>query len=64
MAIYLVSNYCRESFPSVGLYLWIDNYSTVSSVVERVTERKSKEKSLQKEKNSIKEKLTKGHKRT
>lgn len=64
MAIYLVRHYCRETLPTVGRYFGIDNYSTVSSVVERVKDRKRKEKSLQQEMDSIRKKLIKGQKRT
>ena len=64
IAIFLVRHHCRETLPSVGRYFGIDNYSTVSSVVERVKSRKRKEKNLQKELESIGKKLSKGQKRT
>ena len=64
VAIYLVRHHCRETLPSVGRYFGIDNYSTVSTVVERVKARKINDKILQKEMESIGKKLAKSQKRT
>ncbi len=57
MAIYLVRQHCRETLPSVGRYFGIENYSTVSSVIERVKLRKVRNKNVQKEIETIGKKL-------
>ncbi len=64
MVIYLVRRHCRETLPSVGRHFGIENYSTVSSVVERVKARKKREKSVQQDIELIGKKLNKSHKRT
>jgi putative transposase len=64
MAIYLVRLFCRETLPSVGRYFGINNYSTVSSVVERGKARKAKDKSVQKTIVEIGKKISKSQKRT
>ena len=43
-AVYLLRKHSTETLAGVGLYLNIKNYSTVSSIVERVKIRKSKDK--------------------
>ena len=48
MAVYLVRLFCRETLPRVDGYFGINNYSTVSSVDERVEYRKVGDKNVQK----------------
>ena len=49
IAICLVRHHSRETLSSVGRHFEISNYSTVSSVLERIKERKDKDISLQKQ---------------
>jgi len=63
IAIYLVRQLCCLTLPSVGQEFGINNYSTVSSVVQRVKLRVESDKKLQKEVDSIREKVLKGQKR-
>ncbi|MCP4339497.1 MAG: transposase, partial [Desulfobulbaceae bacterium] len=64
IAIYLVRRFCCKTLPSVGKEFGITNYSTVSSVVQRVKVRYERDKYLLKEFEIIKKKITKGQKRT
>ena len=64
MAIYLVRIFCRETLPQVGGYFGINNYSTVSSVIERVKYRKVGDKSMQKAIENIGRIINKSQKRT
>lgn len=64
MAIYMVRRHCRETLPTVGRHFGIENYSTVSSVIERVKARKNRDKSVRQELESIAKILTKSQKRT
>lgn len=60
LAIYLVRRLCYKTLPQVGKGFGIDNYSTVSSVVQRVKSRVAKDKDLQKEVEMIKGKVLLG----
>lgn len=64
IAIYLVRRFCCKTLPSVGKEFGITNYSTVSSVVQRVKKRYKGDKYLLKEIDIIKMKIVKGQKRT
>jgi len=64
IGIYLVRRHCRETFPCVGRYFGIENYSTVSSAVERVKTNLSRDKKLQKSVMEIEKILNKSQKRT
>ena len=59
VAIYLVRRHSRDTLTSVGRHFEISNYSTVSSVVERIKARKNIDLSLQKHLKEIEEKLIK-----
>ena len=48
VAVYLVRRCCRETLPSVGRYFGIENYSTVSSIIERVKTKLNQDKKLRK----------------
>ncbi|MCP4340566.1 MAG: hypothetical protein GY799_17195, partial [Desulfobulbaceae bacterium] len=63
IAIYLVRRFCCKTLPSVGKEFGITNYSTVSSVVQRVKVRYERDKYLLKEIEIIKKKIEKGQKR-
>jgi len=62
IAIYLVRRFCCKTLPSVGREFGITNYSTVSSVIQRVTVRYERDKYLLKEIEIIKKKIIKGQK--
>ena len=64
IAIYLVRHYSMETLLNVGKYFDINNYSTVSSVVERVKKRKIKYPSLRDHLEKIEKKLDKSQKQT
>lgn len=64
VAIYLVRLHCREILPTVGRYFGIANYSTVSSVIERVKAKINKDKNMRKSIELIGNNLFKGQKRT
>ncbi len=64
IAIYLVRVLCCKTLPHVGKEFEIKNYSTVSSAVQRVKSRVDKDKKLKREIETIREKTTKGQKRT
>jgi REP element-mobilizing transposase RayT len=59
VAIYLVRHHSRGTLATVGRHFAIGNYSTVSSVVERIKARKNKDRSLQKHLEKIGRKLAK-----
>jgi chromosomal replication initiation ATPase DnaA len=63
-AIYLVRRLCRMTLPSVGRVFGVGNYSSVSSVVQRVKSRIGSEKRLLKELEGIAQQVAKGQKRT
>lgn len=48
MAIYLVRQRTRETLSEVGGYFGIENYSTVSSAVERIKGQKNKDRRVEK----------------
>lgn len=62
VAIYLVRRMCRLTLPRVGREFGIGNYSTVSSVIQRVKSRIEDDKRLVKELDGIMMKVAKGHK--
>lgn len=64
IAIYLVRRLCCKTLPSVGIEFGINNYSTVSSVVQRVKRRIERDRTLPKELKIIVEKVYKSQKRT
>ena len=64
VAIYLVRQNCRESLASVGKHFGIDNYSTVSSALERIKKRKKKERLLQRHLEEIRAELAKSQRQT
>lgn len=64
VAIYLVRRHCRETLPVVGRSFGIENYSTVSSVVERIKARIKKDKKLRQSLDIIGESLQKSQQRT
>ncbi len=64
VAIYLVRHHSRDTLSSVGRHFDISNYSTVSSVVERIKARKNKDQLLQKHLEKIGEKLFKSQRQT
>lgn len=59
VAIYLVRRLCCKTLPNVGAAFGINNYSTVSSVVQRVKNRIEKDKTLLKDFRIIEGKVTK-----
>lgn len=64
VSMYLVRRLCRMTLPCVGREFGVRNYSTVSSVVQRVKARVESDKRLTKELNMITKKVFKGQKRT
>ena len=64
VAIYLVRRDCRETLAEVGKHFAIENYSTVSSAVERIKARKKKDKALQQHLEKIGVKLSKSQRQT
>ncbi len=64
IAIYLVRQFCCKTLPSVGKEFGITNYSTVSSVVQRVKARYERDKYLLNEIKITKKKIVKSQKRT
>ncbi len=64
IAIYLVRRLCCKTLPNVGKEFGIDNYSSVSSVIQRAKKRIERSRSLQKELRIIEENVKKSQKRT
>jgi chromosomal replication initiation ATPase DnaA len=64
VAIYLVRHHSRDTLASIARHFEISNYSTVSSVVERIKARKDKDRSLQNHLLKIGRKFTKGQRQT
>jgi REP element-mobilizing transposase RayT len=64
MAIYLVRRLCRMTLPRVGKEFGINNYSTVSSVIQRVKSKAERDKRLRKEIDKITRIANKSQKRT
>ncbi|MGL1931532.1 MAG: transposase [Desulfotalea sp.] len=63
-AIYLVRQLCCLTLPEIGKVFKINNYSTVSSAIQRVKRRTSVDKNQQKELDHIVEEISKSQKRT
>jgi putative transposase len=64
IAIYLVRGLCRKTLPEIGSIFGMDNYSSVSSAVQRMKSRIEYDKDLKKEIGEIKELSVKSQKRT
>lgn len=64
IAIYLGRRLCCKALPKVGAEFGINNYSTVSSVVQRMKKRIEKDRTLQKELKIIEGETRKSQKRT
>ncbi len=64
IAIYFVRQFCCLTLPSIGQEFEIHNYSTVSSVVQRMKLRVAKDKHLQVDVEAIRQKILKGQERT
>jgi REP element-mobilizing transposase RayT len=64
VAVYLVRCLCQLTLPCVGKEFGIENYSTVSSIVQRVKARIKNDKRLAKELNTLMKKIVKSQKRT
>ena len=64
VAIYLVRRLCRMTLPQVGREFGIENYSTVSSVVQRVKTRNEADRRLLKRLDEIAGEAAKSQKRT
>jgi len=64
IGIYLIRRLCCLTLPSVGQEFGINNYSTVSSVVQRMKLRVEKDKHLQMEVDAIRRKVLISQKRT
>ncbi len=64
VAIYLVRNKCRLTLPKIGREFGISNYSTVSSIIQKVKLRLARDKRLRKETEKIEKKISKGQKTT
>ena len=63
-AIYLVRRLCCKTLPNVGTEFGINNYSTVSSVVQRVKKRIEADKTLQRDLQIIEGYVNKDRKQT
>jgi len=64
VAVYLVRHLCRMSLSRVGMEFGVKNYSTVSSVIQRVKARAEREGRLAKEIAEIRNGLLKGQRQT
>lgn len=64
VSVYLVRRLCRMTLPSVGSEFGIENYSTVSSIVQRVKSKIENDKRLLKEIHMIMKEVAKSQKRT
>ena len=64
IAVYLLRIYSKETLAGVGRYFDITNYSTVSSIVERVKVRKFADKTVANKLKQIEKKLGKGQRQT
>ena len=64
IAIYLVRHHCRDTLAGIGSYFGIDNYSTVSSAIERIKARKRTDRSLKKDLKELERKLDKSQRQT
>ncbi|HHD56818.1 MAG TPA: hypothetical protein ENK89_03970 [Desulfobulbaceae bacterium] len=63
VAVYLVRNLCRMTLPEVGQKFGIKNYSSVSSIVQRMKSRMEADKRKAKESRKLLEKVNKGQRR-
>ncbi len=63
-AVYFLRKYSTETLAGVGSYFDIANYSTVSSIVDRVKNRKSNDKAFAKQLKKIEQMLEKGQRGT
>jgi chromosomal replication initiation ATPase DnaA len=63
IAIYLVRRLCSQTLPCVGKECGIDNYSTVSSAVQRIKNRIDKDKYLQREVDDVRIMVLRSQKR-
>lgn len=59
IAIYLVRLHCRDTLAEIGRLFTIDNYSTVSSAIERIKSRKRTDRSLRNHLEELEVKLSK-----
>jgi REP element-mobilizing transposase RayT len=64
IAVYLVRIYSKETLTGVGTYFDITNYSTVSSVIDRVKARKARDKRFANQLKKIQKKLGEGQRQT
>jgi len=64
VAVYLVRRLCRMTLPCVGMEFGINNYSTVSSIVQRVKSRLKNDTRLLKGLNTMMKAVAKSQKRT
>ena len=64
IAVYLLRIYSKQTLSGVGRYFNITNYSTVSSIVERIKVRKLADKAIANKLKQIEKKLGKGQKQT
>ncbi|RMF92322.1 MAG: transposase [Candidatus Schekmanbacteria bacterium] len=64
IAVYLVRLHSKETLLDIGRYFDMNNYSSVSSMVERVKRRRMKDNSLRKHLEEIEKKLNKSQKQT
>ena len=64
MAVYLVRNLCRMTLPEVGKKFGIKNYSSVSSIVQRMKSRLETDKRIAKEVRKLLEEVDKGQQQT
>jgi REP element-mobilizing transposase RayT len=63
-AVYFLRKYSTETLTGVGRYFDIANYSTVSSILDRVKNRKSKDKAFAKQLKNIEKILAKSQRET
>ncbi len=63
-AVYFLRKYSIETLAGVGRYFDIANYSTVSSIIDRVKNRKLNEKALDKQLTKIEKMLYKSQRET
>ncbi|MFZ5764021.1 MAG: transposase [Thermodesulfobacteriota bacterium] len=64
LAIWLVRRACRETLANVGRHFAIDNYSTVSSALQRIKERKESDRKVAAQLRALEDKVAKLLKKT
>lgn len=64
IAIWLVRRHCRKTLAEVGEYFGLDNYSSVSSALERVKARRVDDRYLKKHLKALETKLNISQKQT